>query len=632
MFVQEIIFYNRAPFNNLHLKFKSPGVSVLTGINGRGKTTILSYIVDAFYEMARPVYRASFEGKENKLYRVSSNNYTINSTMPSLVYIRFVEGNNNYDYIDVRGKLTESLYQQIISYEDRIDYAKIKDSLDNGVFARFMSKSLDVRTIRKAFSSQLFTYFPSYRFEIPGYIGSPYKPDITNNTAYVDELPNQISVNTSIDQLSSWLLDITLDRYVYKDNNIQESILWNDINVILRLALSSKKFSGQPRFGIGKRGQSGQRVSVVEDINDDIITIASNLHDLSSGETAILEIFGEIFRQGDQLENNASLNNIKGIVLIDEIDKNLHIKLQKEVLPKLLFIFPNIQFIVTSHSPFFNMGLANEKFIDKTTIFDLDNNGLETAPTDCEIFEEVFNMFMHDNKELENQINELKSQLANIHRPLILTEGKTDIELINKAKEVIGIDIDYDIADKDNQPDGDSKLLSMLKELSKVHNPHKIIGIFDCDVPQTVKALKSEDGKLYKDFGNNVYGFCLPVPASRSTKGQNAISIEYLFSDDEIKSILPNGCRLFLGTEFKGNSMWHNDNKDLTLKFPTDKGKDKIIENTGGQAVYDKDENNHLAKKSEFADAVRDDKIEISKESWENFRAIFDIIEQILKR
>lgn len=41
-----------------------------------------------------------------------------------------------------------------------------------------------------------------------------------------------------------------------------------------------------------------------------------------------------------------------GIVLIDEIDVHLHVSWQKRIAPWLLAHFPNIQFIVTSHSPY----------------------------------------------------------------------------------------------------------------------------------------------------------------------------------------------------------------------------------------------------------------------------------------
>ncbi|MFM4954522.1 AAA family ATPase [Aeromonas veronii] len=48
--------------------------------------------------------------------------------------------------------------------------------------------------------------------------------------------------------------------------------------------------------------------------------------------------------------NDSPLNG-HGIVLIDEIDLHLHPKWQQSVIPKLTNTFPNIQFILTTHSP-----------------------------------------------------------------------------------------------------------------------------------------------------------------------------------------------------------------------------------------------------------------------------------------
>ena len=49
----------------------------------------------------------------------------------------------------------------------------------------------------------------------------------------------------------------------------------------------------------------------------------------------------------------------EGIVLIDEVETHLHLKLQRLILPMLTTIFPNIQFIVTTHSPFVLSSLKN---------------------------------------------------------------------------------------------------------------------------------------------------------------------------------------------------------------------------------------------------------------------------------
>ena len=73
IFIEKAIFVNRAPFERIELDFNEKGINVLTAVNGRGKTTILSYIVDAFYELAKRHYANEFEGKEGKYYRVSSS-------------------------------------------------------------------------------------------------------------------------------------------------------------------------------------------------------------------------------------------------------------------------------------------------------------------------------------------------------------------------------------------------------------------------------------------------------------------------------------------------------------------------------------------------------------------------------
>ena len=94
---------------------------------------------------------------------------------------------------------------------------------------------------------------------------------------------------------------------------------------------------------------------------------------MSSGELALLCLFGELLRQSDKLGRPS--DHVNGIVLVDEIEKHLHITLQKEVLPALIKMFPNVQFIVSSHSPLLGLGLS-EKDNLSFQILDLDNGGV----------------------------------------------------------------------------------------------------------------------------------------------------------------------------------------------------------------------------------------------------------------
>lgn len=77
-----------------------------------------------------------------------------------------------------------------------------------------------------------------------------------------------------------------------------------------------------------------------------------NINNLSSGEKLLLQLLADISRRLTLA--NPSLDNPlegTGIVLIDEIELHLHPKWQRNIIPALTKTFPNVQFIVTTHSP-----------------------------------------------------------------------------------------------------------------------------------------------------------------------------------------------------------------------------------------------------------------------------------------
>ena len=87
-----------------------------------------------------------------------------------------------------------------------------------------------------------------------------------------------------------------------------------------------------------------------------------NFTQLSDGYSAILDILSELMlRMGiDPIK----IYDVEGIVLIDEIETHLHIELQKKILPFLAKVFPKIQFIVTTHSPFVLSSISNSIIYD----------------------------------------------------------------------------------------------------------------------------------------------------------------------------------------------------------------------------------------------------------------------------
>ncbi|CAK2028714.1 putative Retron Ec83 ATPase [Vibrio crassostreae] len=73
---------------------------------------------------------------------------------------------------------------------------------------------------------------------------------------------------------------------------------------------------------------------------------------LSQGEKSVLALVADIARRLTML--NPSLANPlegNGLVLIDEVDLHLHPSWQQKIMQRLESTFPNLQFIVTTHSP-----------------------------------------------------------------------------------------------------------------------------------------------------------------------------------------------------------------------------------------------------------------------------------------
>jgi predicted ATP-binding protein involved in virulence len=76
------------------------------------------------------------------------------------------------------------------------------------------------------------------------------------------------------------------------------------------------------------------------------------VNQLSDGEKCLMAMVGDLARRM-AIANPVRPNPLEGegIILIDEIDLHLHPKWQRLIVPKLLEVFPNCQFIITTHSP-----------------------------------------------------------------------------------------------------------------------------------------------------------------------------------------------------------------------------------------------------------------------------------------
>ncbi|KLT63926.1 AAA family ATPase [Pedobacter sp. BMA] len=85
---------------------------------------------------------------------------------------------------------------------------------------------------------------------------------------------------------------------------------------------------------------------------------------LSSGTKSVFCLIVDILlRLYDQQPQIADPGELRGMVLIDEIDLHLHPKGQKDLVSNLTYVFPHVQFIVTTHSPIPLLGAPRDSRI-----------------------------------------------------------------------------------------------------------------------------------------------------------------------------------------------------------------------------------------------------------------------------
>lgn len=522
VYLEKAIFINRAPFSKLTLDFSENEIAVLSSVNGKGKTTILSHIVDAIHEMARPHFPNEYEGKENKFYRVSSAIHNLDQSQASFVYFRFKTAEETIDYLDVRNVCTEAQYNDAISIDNKIPFSEFEAHLKESNCVKKVSSNLNKKKAEELFANNILTYFPSYRYEMPGYLNEPYKIklDFTKESGFSGYLKNPIEVITELPLFANWVMDIVLDLRM--NANVQNQILFTNLNLIATLTLSSNNF-GSLRFGVGPRGFGSTRIQILENKKNGK-QIYPTIFNLSSGESSMICLFGELLRQADNNRNNILPGDVTGIVLIDEIDKHLHIKLQKDVLPLLLGIFPNVQFIVSAHSPFLSMGLA-DTLRERSKILDIES-GLAIEPTNDKQYQEVYEMMIGENAKYKKLYDAIKLQIDNEKELQIITEGK-NTEHLKKAISVMDISIMDKIKIIAGAEDktGDQQLKTTFNIMSKANHSCKFLFVWDCDAEDIVNALKESESFFKFCFQRNDSN-------SKTQKGIENLYPDTLFAPD----------------------------------------------------------------------------------------------------
>ena len=150
-----------------------------------------------------------------------------------------------------------------------------------------------------------------------------------------------------------------------------------------------------------------------------------------------------------------------GIVLVDEIDLHLHPKWQRKIIDNLTKTFPNVQFVVTTHSPIILLGAMGEAqmiVLDNQEIKDVTSSSFSTYDVSQILLSDLFGLqssrapqwddLIREQEELlskHNLSDEEQSRLKDIEKQLsALSYGDTlksvqSRDLIYKIAEQLGI-------------------------------------------------------------------------------------------------------------------------------------------------------------------------------------------------
>lgn len=98
---------------------------------------------------------------------------------------------------------------------------------------------------------------------------------------------------------------------------------------------------------------------IMDRVDPDGSTHELRIEQLSEGYKIVIAMVADLAAR--MAEANPDMDNplnSTGIVLVDEVDLHLHPRWQRDILSQLTKVFPNIQFVVSTHSPVIVVGAA----------------------------------------------------------------------------------------------------------------------------------------------------------------------------------------------------------------------------------------------------------------------------------
>ena len=445
MYLTDLFIQNSGPITKLRLQpqFTQDGLPkpiVLVGMNGSGKTGLLSVVADTLVEIAAQKYQnvTPQRATGRAFFRILGGRSQQLGSSFEIAAARFAIGQSEFVYRAKSGKIMPADLSTELSSFGNLGYWTDANTTGKDVAG-------PTEQVVDTFDSGVYAFFPSTRFEIPYWANSEIldrEPEGDFDVVFNGQLAKPIVVQSALRSLPPWIMNLMLDCIINSNDVLSAPDLgtlrakaksnhtyintYQTLNRIVQFILKRDDIT----VGWLGRRLGNRRVSLISAGQE--LAIPS-LDCLSAGQSTLLSVFGTILRYGDFKRIATSAENMEGVVIVDEFDAHLHADLQFSSLPSLIKLFPRIQFIMTSHSPLFPLGMRKTFGEEGFTLVDLPS-GLTIDAERYSEFESSF-AFFRETQKFEEAVVALANQAR---QPLILCEGETDPKYLRTAAELLG--------------------------------------------------------------------------------------------------------------------------------------------------------------------------------------------------
>jgi predicted ATP-binding protein involved in virulence len=329
-----------------------PQFNLIIGTNGSGKTTVLNATA-----VALAAWSHSYMPSQSSERGIADEEIRVSQSDSGVVRSQVVEikAKGQAQMIDnfQKNKICQVSWQRRWTAQSQATESSGTITYDN-----YLSKSKAYDIKFASLGQNIFQYLDAGNtFDLPliAFYGcdrlwlTGEKPNIEDAATTVysryDAYKDCFHTGANAKAVTQWLIKHALA-------SAQQKTITPTLQAILEAAKAALHGCAELKYDFEQ-----SRVMVVM---DDGTTIA--YEHLSDGQRTMLGLFCDIARRASMLNPHLGAQaclKTKGVVLIDELDLHLHPSWQRRVIEDLRRIFPALQFICTTHSPFLVQSLRS---------------------------------------------------------------------------------------------------------------------------------------------------------------------------------------------------------------------------------------------------------------------------------